>query len=239
MPTAGSIRLGTKALNAASIRSAGVSPAQAELRRKVQRELLPRVTMQPAAVTSVPPWSLRLKAELNAADTRARALAKGLTIPQLNWNPRPESWSVGQCLEHLCITNEIYIESMAGCFDRHPTGPVNEITPGWFARWIIRTYVEPTTPEKRARAPMKIMPTAQHLECAIVDRFLAGNARIRDLIARAEAYDVNRVRFKYPFVPLVRFTVGSALQIIVRHNHRHLMQAERVKGLSGFPRSAA
>jgi hypothetical protein len=37
-------------------------------------------------------------------------------------------------------------------------------------------------------------------------------------------------------VPLVRFTVGTGLQIIARHNHRHLLQAERVIDLPDFPR---
>jgi hypothetical protein len=39
---------------------------------------------------------------------RAAALATELTLDQLNWKPVPGQWSVGQCLEHLAVTNEIY-----------------------------------------------------------------------------------------------------------------------------------
>src|SRR4030095_3234946 len=31
-----------------------------------------------------------------------------LTAEQLNWKPSPESWSVGQCLDHLITTNRSY-----------------------------------------------------------------------------------------------------------------------------------
>jgi hypothetical protein len=38
-------------------------------------------------------------------------------------------------------------------------------------------------------------------------------------------------------VPVIYFTVGSGLVILVRHQHRHLLQAERVVESAGFPRA--
>jgi hypothetical protein len=191
---------------------------------------------EPVDASVVPTWCRRLTSELDAADARAIALAKGLTIAQLNWQPRPRAWSVGQCLEHLSISNEVYVEPMAESLGVPPAGAVEEIRPGWFGRWFIRTYIEPTTQKKRARAPTKIMPVAKEIDSSILDRFIASNARVRDVITRARGHDVNRVRFRNPFVPVIRFTVGTGLQIIARHNHRHLLQAERVRQLATFPR---
>jgi len=48
-------------------------------------------------------------------------------------------------------------------------------------------------------------------------------------------YDVNRIRFKNPFVPLIRFTVGTGLEIVSQHESRHLLQAERIRESPGFP----
>jgi hypothetical protein len=151
------------------------------------------VTVQPVDPTPVPRWCLRLTSELDSADARATALAEGLTVAQLNWKPRADAWSVGQCLEHLCITNEVYVGPIAESLSRRPTGPVDEITPGWFGRWFIRKFIEPTTQRARARAPTKIAPIAQQIDSSILDRFVA------------------------------------------RHNHRHLLQAERVKQVVQFP----
>jgi hypothetical protein len=190
----------------------------------------------PVDAAPSPPWCRRLTSELDAADSRAVALAKGLSIAQLNWKPRSDVWSVGQCLEHLCISNEVYVQAISPALGVAPTGPVNEITPGWFGRWFIRRYIEPTTQRARARAPGKITPVASQIDSSILDRFIASNAAVRGVIGRAQRHDVNRVRFKNPFVPLIRFTVGTGLQIIARHNHRHLLQAERVTQLAGFPR---
>ena len=183
----------------------------------------------------MPSWCLRLTRELDTADAHAGTLADGLTTAQLNWKPRPDVWSIGQCLEHLCITNEVYVAAIAKSLGGPPGGPVDEITLGWFGRWFIRAYIDPTTQQKTARAPRKIAPVATQVDLSIIDRFVASNAGMRELIRRAEAHDVNRVRFVNPFVPVIRFTVGTGFQIIARHNHRHLLQADRVRQLSGFP----
>jgi hypothetical protein len=181
------------------------------------------------SVSTLPAWYGSLTSDLDAADARAVALAQDLTIAQLNWRPRADTWSVGQCLEHLCLTNEVYVEPIVAALRAAPARSAGEITPGWFSRWFIRNYIEPNTQAKRARAPRKSTPVAKEIDPSILDRFIASNARVRDIMARARDYDVNRVRFRNPYMSLIRFTVGTGFVIIARHNHRHLLQAERVK----------
>ena len=183
---------------------------------------------------SWPPWCLRLFRELNAANERAIALAKTLTPPQLNWTPAPGVWSVGQCLEHLYVTNEVYLRMMSSSLKGRKPAVVQEITPGWFGRWFIRNYIEPSPKMRRVPAPKKIRPGAQ-IEPDILDRFLDSNHRARDLVLRARNYDVNRIRFRNPFVPVIRFTVGTGLEIISKHQSRHLLQAERIRESLEFP----
>jgi len=186
--------------------------------------------------STAPSWSLRLTSELDAADARATAIVGALTTHQLNWKPSADVWSVGQCLEHLCISNEVYMQPIADALRAMPTRPVNEITLGWISRWFIRRYIEPTSQKTRARAPRKAMPIGSRIDRSILERFIASNAKVRAVIAAAHSHDINRVRFRNPFVPGVRFTVGAGLQIIARHNHRHLLQAERVTQSPRFPR---
>ena len=185
----------------------------------------------------VPTWSLRLISELQAADARAIALAKTLSPTQLNWKPRPDVWSVGQCLEHLCVANEVYLPPISDALQgRHPA-TVPEIRPGWLGRWFIRNYIEPSSETKRARAPKKIAPGAR-IEPSILERFLRSNEAARHVIRRAASYDVNRIRFKNPFIPALRFSVGTGLEVLAAHERRHLLQAERVKESSEFPSAA-
>jgi hypothetical protein len=185
--------------------------------------------------TSAPAWSVRLAFELSANDQTAQALAARLTEEQLNWQPAPGSWSVGQCLEHLCRTNEAYLTSISAALKEKPDSPVEQVTPGWFGRWFIRSFVEPSPNSKRVSAPAKIRPAAR-VDLAVLDRFLSGNRSCRELIVRTRGKDINRIRFWNPFVLGMRFTVGTGLEIITGHERRHLLQAERVRDSVNFPR---
>ena len=184
----------------------------------------------------VPQWFARLAEDFDAADARAAALLTGLTSEQLNWKPNPSVWSIGQCVEHLCRSNEVYIGPMREALADSSTGAVEEITPGWFARWFIRSYIDPATQKKRGHAPRSASPVASGLDLSIGERFVASNDAMRRVMERARDIDVNRVRFRNPFVPVIRFTIGTGLLIVARHNHRHLGQAERVTQLPQFPR---
>jgi len=193
--------------------------------------------MSAQTTTVLPDWSNRLINDLDAADQRAKDLAGQLTVEQLNWQPSLDTWSVGQCLEHLCITNELYLPPISASLENKPVTPVLDIMPGRFSNWFLRSYIEPSPQTKRASAPKKVVP-ASRIERSVLDRFLAGNRATREVIRQAAAYDVNRIRFKNPFIPALRFTVGTGLQLICGHERRHLLQAERVKALQAFPHSA-
>jgi hypothetical protein len=193
----------------------------------------------PSAKTGVtdetPSWSLRLAAEFHAADERAIALARMLSADQVNWKPRPGEWSIGQCLAHLSAGNELYLDAISASLEDHPRMVVGQITPGRLSQWFIERYVAPPSPQmKRATAPGKIAP-APWIDPTILDRFLQTNQRAREVIREASDCDVNRIRFRNPFVPLVRFTVGTGLEILSQHERRHLLQAERVRASAGFP----
>src|SRR5688572_5721167 len=121
---------------------------------------------------------------------------------------------------------------MARALAGRPRTVVREITPGWLGRWFIRTIIEPSPTTRRWRAPRKIKPSAE-VDAAILERFLASNQTARDLFRHAAEHDVNRIRFPNPFVPVIRFTVGTGFEILTRHQRRHLLQAERIRAKLG------
>ena len=186
--------------------------------------------------SALPNWSWRLISELDAADRRAEYVAKGLGPVQLNWQPQPGAWSIGQCLEHLRVKNEILIPVLSAALEGNEPRAVDEITPGRFSRWFVRTYIAPNPGGARARAPKTIQPGKQ-VEPTVLEGFLRTTGAARALVRRAGGYDVNRIRYPNPFFPILRFTVGTGLEIIAKHAGRHLLQAEGVRKSAGFPSS--
>lgn len=195
----------------------------------------PMDTVAAARKTFTSSWPGRLDADLSASDQLAANLFAGMSEERLNWQPAPGSWSAGQCIEHLCITNEAYLPAISAALIEKPDSPVREITPGWFGRWFLRSFIEPSPQTKRAPAPPKTRP-ASRIELSVLERFLAGNQACREVILRAREKNVNDIRFWNPLLPGVRFTVGTGLEIIAAHERRHLLQAQRVHASANFPR---
>jgi hypothetical protein len=85
--------------------------------------------------------------------------------------------------------------------------------------WCVRLISELDAADQRAKALSK--------------------QKARELVLRAGNYNVNRVRFKNPFIPGLRFTVGTGLEILLGHQRRHLLQAERIRERLEFPGQAS
>jgi len=187
-------------------------------------------------VRATPAWPDRIIAQLDNADLRAQTLAQNLTNEQLNWCPSPQEWSIGQCLQHLVEFNREYGAAISRALDGEHPSPVGELKIGRVSGWFMRNYVEPGPNTRRVNSPKKIKPDTQ-ISPSVLNDFLRSNQQAKDLVRRAAAFNVNRIRYKNPLAPLVRFTVGVGFELTWKHELRHILQAERVRQSPEFPSS--
>lgn len=177
-----------------------------------------------------PPDLQTILNDLDRSDAEARQLVSTLTEAQLNWQPGGGTgWSVAQCLDHLAQANALYIPALqtAARKAKAPAaGPRKPIRPGWLGRWFIRDLEPP--PKRKLKAPKKIIPAAQLSGADVLKAFLAAHDQVRALIAEAREMDLNRIRFRNPFLRVLPWTIGTGLVIIGAHDRRHLWQAQQV-----------
>ena len=167
--------------------------------------------------------------ELDRTDEEARQLVSGLSEAQLNWHPSPTAWSVAQCLDHLGQINSAYIPALQAAVrhaDRNSVETHEPIQPGWFGRWFINAMEPP--PRRKFKSPAKGKPGTHKSRDEVLSAFIASHNELRGLIHEAREVNLNRIRFKNPFVSVLRFTVGTGILIIGAHDRRHLWQAKQV-----------
>jgi hypothetical protein len=173
---------------------------------------------------------------LDENDRRAGELARDLDDERLNWRPDERSWSVAQCLDHLNVASLTYVGPMREALEKaRRKGAVRRgpIRPGAVGRWFVATLEPP--PKRRLSAPRKIVPALRKGKAEVTEEWQRAQSAVRDLLRAAAGIDLNSTRFVNPFIPLVRFSVGTGFQVIAAHQRRHLWQAGRVRANPRFP----
>jgi len=167
--------------------------------------------------------------ELDRTDEDARQLVSGLSEAQVNWRPSPTAWSVGQCLAHLGQMDSVLTSALRTAVrqaNKNSLMPRKPIQPGWFGRWFVNQMEAP--PRRKMKTPRQGIPEAHKSGEEILRAFIAAHDELRSLIHDARDLDLNRIRFRNPFIGLLRYSVGTALLVIGAHDRRHLWQARQV-----------
>jgi hypothetical protein len=174
--------------------------------------------------------------QLESSEQAAAQLIAGVSRRQMNWQPNGgASWSIWQCLDHLARTNRVYCQSMLEAIAHAKKGGpgTGAITPGWFGRWFIASQEPPV--RTRQRTVGKLTPGTEGDGQTALRGLVDSHSEARQVMASWGQLDFNSVGFKNPFVPVLRFTIGTGLMIINAHDRRHLWQAQRVKESEGYP----
>jgi hypothetical protein len=173
--------------------------------------------------------------ELENISADARAKFGGLTAEQLNWKPAPDSWSVGQCLEHLIKTNELYY----GEFDKLAAGTRrNSFWENWspltsFAgSFLIKSL---KSDDRKVKTVQSMTPPSEIAE-DIVEQFVSHNSELAGRIKAVANADPKKTVVTSPFMSLITYRLSDGYEIIIEHEKRHIRQAERVTQSDGFPK---
>lgn len=183
-------------------------------------------------VDSTPPDILALDEALAASDRAARDLVSGLDIALGAWRAHDGSWSVAECLDHLAVSNRVYLGAMgpaaqrARARGRHRRGPAR---PGIIGRWFVRTLEPPVTRLFSVKAPGAIRPRPSPALADALSAFLASQQEVRAFLRTSADLDLAGVSFPNPLVRGVRFSLATGLHVIAAHERRHLWQAWRVR----------
>jgi hypothetical protein len=190
-----------------------------------------------SAPPSLPPDLQFFPESLAATERQLAALLHGLPPEALHWQPEGgRAWSVAQIVDHLHVTNRVYLKRMERAADgataeSHPRrGP---IAPGWFSRFFLRS-LDPGS-RRRIPAPRKIVPTSAGDLATIWPAYAQTHVRAVELAHRVAGLDLNDVRFPNPFIPIWKVSLGTGFTGLAVHERRHLGQAERVLKAPGFP----
>lgn len=173
------------------------------------------------------------------AEVSRRFTALEQRVGDAQWNARPaaQEWSVAECIAHLNLTSAAMLPRMRAAFDeakRLPRVGARAYRGSLFGRVLAR-MVGPVpivlgVRLGRAKTAKPFVPGSELPRSQVVAEFRRWQAEELALLWSAEDLPVDLVTVESPFVAGARFDGFSSLWIVVRHELRHLVQAERALG---------
>ena len=169
----------------------------------------------------------RLRTEALANHQRIAAIARPLDPERLVRRPTPPGWSVGEVLQHLCVSDELYRKPLVALVARarpDAGAPAREWTPTLLGNLLASMLEKP----RRMKAPRSLRPGPTPRP-GVVEDFLARDSRLIELMDQAATLDWRALRMASPAlpVPILWFNLGDVFRIHVVHVRRHLGQMER------------
>lgn len=173
------------------------------------------------------PEVAELGSQLEAIVRDAQDLAGPLSGEAFNRQPAPGRWSVGQCLEHLNITERAMLLGMREAAQRIQASGRLAVGPtrhGLMMGWFIKTMEPPV--KRRWRTRRGFVPPSQLSKPDVLREFAELHDEVIGLLHTVDGYDLNGAKMQSPFVKWMRYKLGSGLALMIAHDRRHLWQAK-------------
>ena len=159
-----------------------------------------------------------------------------LSAEQINWKPSGEEWSIGQCFDHLIISNRsllTIIEAIRQGTRRRRAWEHVPLLPRLFGKLLIRT-LRPDSGRK-AKAPRALHPSSSQIPPGIIASFVAQQHRLLQLMEGTRGLELERITITSPVVRLLTYSLMDAYRLVVVHEQNHFVQASRLLQWPGFP----
>lgn len=171
-----------------------------------------------------------------AAGEKVREEFSGLSLEQLNWKPSPESWSIGQCLDHLLVSNCSYFPQLRKIAeDKFSMTVWQRWSPftGLFGKILVDQLQEKV--RKKVKAPRIFVPSSSRIDSGIIERFQKHLDTLLEYISAFSNVDMDKLHITSPVSGFITYSLRNAITILVNHLHRHINQGCRVKVSKDFP----
>jgi len=153
-----------------------------------------------------------------------------LSDDQLHYRPGPGKWSIAEIFGHLNICQGQYIRTMLSHITLAPDLPSDRYKSSWVGDWIyekVMPRADGTVFKLRSTKAWSVNGESLDARGAL-ESFQRKCDALDDILRHAATKNLQRIKIPFYFSRVFRLRLGDTLRILVAHNERHLLQAQRV-----------
>ena len=151
-----------------------------------------------------------------------------LNMEQLNWKPSPDKWSIGQVFDHLITSNSTYFPGLEKIIHNEKKNSFWEklpLLPKIWGGWLKKAMLPG---QGKFKAPKKFKPSSSRIPETIMDDFMQSQEKLIALIEKTESLNRDKIIFTSPVSPIITYSLADIYEILLNHEKRHLLQAQRI-----------
>lgn len=150
-----------------------------------------------------------------------------LPIEKLNYRKSDDSWSVLECFQHLNLYGRYYLPEIKQCMNSSTV-----LSKPTFKSGLLGNYFANSMKPKEQLNKMKTFesmnPIGSKLTKTVLDEFISQQQELLTLLGAAKSKNLEKVKTGISISKLIRLKLGDTLRVVIYHNQRHIVQANRI-----------
>ncbi|MFO7721089.1 MAG: DinB family protein [Gillisia sp.] len=154
---------------------------------------------------------------------------KSIPIEKLNSRPSAESWSALECLEHLNLYGEYYLPEIRNRIKNSKFQPEEFFYSGLLGNYFSKSML-PKENLKKIKTFKDKDPIGSQLDLSTLKRFLEQQKTLMELLEHSKNVSLNKTKTAISISRFIKLKLGDTFRVLVYHNQRHLIQAQKALG---------
>lgn len=146
---------------------------------------------------------------------------------ELNFKTSASGWSILECIEHLNRYGNFYLPEISKRLNRNTTYPEAVFKSGWLGNYFAQSML-PGKNMKPMKAFDAMNPCGSLLDKEVLYTFIRQQDQLLELLNRTAQISLIRTRTAISISRLLTLRLGDTLRFVIYHNHRHILQAQRL-----------
>ncbi|MEO1518001.1 MAG: DinB family protein [Bacteroidota bacterium] len=165
----------------------------------------------------------RTRSHLNALE-QLRSLPEEV----LQHKTDADSWNALECIEHLNLYGDFYLPEIEKSLKKANIYPAEgTFKSGWLGNYFAKSLL-PKEKLNKMKTFRDKDPNGLPLDKSVLSRFLQQQKQTLDLLNRARTVNMTQVRVPTTIARWIRINLGDIFRVVIYHNQRHILQAQRV-----------
>lgn len=152
---------------------------------------------------------------------------ESLPVDQLNDRIDENSWSILECIEHLNRYGDFYIPEIKARIQTGKTPARQEFKSGWLGNYFAKSML-PQEKLNKMKTFKSMNPKGSELNKSTLEKFKMQQKEILSLLDKSMSVDLAHTKTSISLSKHIKLRLGDTLRVVIYHNLRHILQANRV-----------